>query len=67
MLSYYEPTFDMTQNKNQLFGRHLEIVQHLFYFILFYFILSFCRIMIFYSANFIAKFHWESGFLRLGP
>ena len=32
----------------------------------------FCRIVIFYSpyiydANFIAKFGWESGFLRLGP
>ena len=32
----------------------------------------FGRIMIFYSlyivgANFIAKFGWESGFLRLGP
>ena len=39
-----------------------------FYFILFYV----CRIMIFYSAyiysaNSIAKFRWESGFLRLGP
>ena len=32
----------------------------------------FCRIVNFYSlytysANFIAKFLWESGFLRLGP
>ena len=55
---------EMTQNKNQLFGRHFETVQH--------FQVFFCRIVYFYSpyiysANFIAKFRWESGFLRLGP
>ena len=32
----------MTQNKNRLFGRHSETVQH--------FNILFCRIMIFYSA-----------------
>ena len=56
---------EMTRNKNRLFSRHFETVQHFFLF--FYF-----RIAIFYSpytygANFIAKFRWESGFLRLGP
>ena len=55
---------EMTRNKNQLFGRHFETVQHFHFF--------FCRIMIFcspyiYGVNFIAKFGWESGFLRLGP
>ena len=35
-------------------------------------IFFFCRIVNFYSpyiygANFIAKFRWQSGFLRLGP
>ena len=42
---------EMTRNKNRLFGRHFETVQHLI----------FCRIVIFYvpyiyGANFIAKF-----------
>ena len=51
---------EMTRNKNWLFGRHFETVQHF---------QLFCRIVIFYSpymhgANLIAKFHWESGFLR---
>ena len=51
---------EMTQNKNRLFGRHFETVQ------------QFSRIVIVYSpytygANFMAKFRWESGFLRLGP
>ena len=50
---------EMTRNKNRLFSRHFETVQHLFFFF---------RIVIFYSpyvygANFIAKFWWESGFL----
>ena len=55
---------EMTQNKNWLFGRHLERVQHFNFF--------FFKNMIFYNAyiygaNFIAKFRWESGFLRLVP
>ena len=55
---------EMTQNKNRLFGRHFETVQ--------YFQIFFFRIVIFYrpyiyGANFIAKFGWESDFLRLGP
>ena len=54
---------EMTRNKNRLFGRHFETVQHFKFF--------FCRIVIFYDpyiygANFIAKFRWESGFLRGG-
>ena len=54
----------MTRNKNRLFGRHFETVQRFQFF--------FFRIVNFYSpyihgANFIAKFRWESGFLRLGP
>ena len=54
---------EMTRNKNQLFGRHFETVQHFHFFF---------RIVIVYSpyiygANFIAKFGWENGFLRLGP
>ena len=57
---------EMTQNKNRLFGRHFETVQHFIYLFIF-----FCRIVIFYDpyiygANFIAKFRWESGFLRGG-
>ena len=55
---------EMMRNKNRLFGRHFETVQHFHFFV--------CRIVIFYSpyiygANFIAKFGWESAFLRLGP
>ena len=55
---------EMMRNKNRLFGRDFETVQHFYFF--------FCRIVIFYSPyiygpNFIAKFGWESGFLRLGP
>ena len=54
---------EMMRNKNRSFGRHFETVQHF---------ICFSRIVIFYSpytygANFIAKFRWESGFLRLGP
>ena len=54
---------EMTRNKNWLFNRHFEKVQHFHFFF---------RIVIFYSpyiygANFIAKFCWETGFLRLGP
>ena len=52
---------EMTRNKNRLFGRHFETVQH--------FHIFFSRIVIFYSpyiygANFIAKLWWESGFLK---
>ena len=52
---------EMMRNKNRLFGRHFETVQHFQFF--------FCRIVMFYSpymygANFIAKFGWKSGFLR---
>ena len=55
---------EMMQNKNRLFGRHFETVQHLIFFL-------FCRIVIFYDpyiygANFIAKFWWKSGFLKGG-
>ena len=55
---------EMTRNKNRLFGRHFETVQHFKFF--------FCRIVIFYDpyiygANFIAKFRWKSGFLRGVP
>ena len=78
MFSYFEPNslknsfgkvvfqilakIEMMRNKNRLFGRHFETVQH-FHFS--------SRIVIFYSpymygANCIAKFLWESGFLRLG-
>ena len=51
---------EMTWNKNRLFGRHFETVQHLKFF---------RRIVIFYvpyiyGAKFIAKFRWKSGFLR---
>ena len=54
---------EMTRNKNRLFGRHFETVQHFNFF--------FCKIVIFYDpyiygANFIAKFRWENGFLRGG-
>ena len=54
---------EMTRNKNRLFGRHFETIQHFSFF--------FSRIVIFYSpyiygANFIAKFRWESGFLKGG-
>ena len=56
---------EMTRNKNRLFGRHFETEQHFQFFF-------FCRIVLSYSpyiygANFIAKFGWESGFLRLVP
>ena len=54
----------MMRNENRLFGRHFETVKHFQFF--------FCRIMIFYSpyiygASFIAKFRWESGFLKGVP
>ena len=54
---------EMTRNKNRFFGRHFETVQHFQFF--------FWKIAIFYSpyiygANFIAKFQWESGFLKGG-
>ena len=56
---------EMMRNKNLLFGRHFETVQHFQFFF-------FCRIVIFYSpyiygAYFIAKFRWESGFLKGVP
>ena len=55
---------EMTRNKNWLFGRHFETVQHFYNF--------FSRIVIFYSPyisgpNFIAKFRWKSGFLKGVP
>ena len=80
MFSYFEPNFiknsfgkvvfqiwakvEMARNKNRLFGRHFETVQHFQFF--------YCRIVIFYSpyiygANFIAKFGLESVFLWLDP
>ena len=54
---------EMTRNKNRLFGRHFKTVQH--------FQIFFFRIVIFYSpyiygAKLIAKFRWESGFLKGG-
>ena len=54
---------EMTQNKSPLSGDHFETVQHFWFFF---------RIVIVYSVyiygvNFIAKFRWESGFLRLSP
>ena len=53
---------EMTRNENRLFGRHFETTQ---YFPFFFFL----RIAIFYNpyiygTNFIAKFRWESGFIR---
>ena len=53
----------MTRNKNRLFGCHFETVQH------FQFFLHNCAFysLYIYGENFIAKFGWESGFLRLGP
>ena len=77
MFPYFEPNFiekflwesgfqilakiEMTRNKNRLFVGHFETVQH--------FPRPPPRIMDFgiayiYGANFIAKFRWESGFLR---
>ena len=72
--NYFEKVFfqilakiEMTRNKIRLFGRHFETIKHFQFFFFFC-----CRIVNFYSpyiygANFIAKFRWESGFLRLGP
>ena len=82
MFSYFEPNFidkflwksgffqilvkiEMTRNKIRLLGRHFETVQH-FHFFFLYRIVNFYSPYI-YGANFIAKFRWESGFLRLGP
>ena len=55
---------EMTRNKNRLFGRHFETVQHFQMFFL-----QNCEFYspYIYGASFIAKFRWESGFLRLGP
>ena len=54
---------EMMRNKNRLFGRHFETVQHFkFFFAELWFFMT-CYI---YGANFIAKFRWESGFLRGG-
>ena len=65
---------EMTRNKNRLFGGHFETVQyfHFYLFIYLFIYFFFSRIVIFYNpyiygANFIARFGWESGFLRLGP
>ena len=55
---------EMMRNKNRLFGRHFQTVQH------FHFFLQnsdFFYSPYIYGANFIAEFRWESGFLRLGP
>ena len=54
---------EVTRNKDRLFGRHFETVEHFNFF---------CGLVIFYSpyiygANFIRKFRWESGFLRGVP
>ena len=51
----------MTQNKNRLFGRHFETVQH---FIFFFSELWFFYSAYIYGANFTAKFWWKSGFLK---
>ena len=56
---------EMTRNKNRLFGRNFQTVQH-FHFFFFFQNCDFYSPYI-YGANFIAKFGWESGFLRLGP
>ena len=49
---------EMTQNKNRLFGRHFETVQHFQFFLQNWDFYS----PYIYGANFIAKFRWESGF-----
>ena len=48
---------EMTQNKNRLFGRHFEMVQHFNFFpeLLFFIVHT-------YGANFIAKFRWGEWF-----
>ena len=51
---------EMTRNKNRLFGRHFEMVQH---FKIFFAELCFFYDPYIYGANFIAKFWWKSGFL----
>ena len=50
-------------NKNWLFGRHFETVLHFQFFFseLWFFIVHTCMVQ-----NFIAKFRWESGFLKGG-
>ena len=65
MLSYYEPKFiekflweslakiEMMRNKNRLFGRHFETVQHYTFFFQKY---DFFFSAYIYGANFIAKF-----------
>ena len=60
---------EMTRNKNRLFGRHFETVQHFILFYSFIFFLQNCDFYCpyIYGANFIAKFRWESGFLRGVP
>ena len=50
---------ETTRNKNRLFGRHFETVQH---FTIFSGIMVSNSVYI-YGANFITKFQWESGFL----
>ena len=52
----------MTQIKNRLFGRHFETVQNFKMCFPDFFLYS----AYIYGANFIAKFRWESGFLRGG-
>ena len=57
---------EMTRNKNRLFGRSFETVQHFH----FHFVFQNCDFFIVHTytgANFIAKFRWESGFLIPPP
>ena len=54
----------MMRNKNRLFGRYFEMVQHFHFF--FVAKLRFFFSPYIYGANFIAKFRWESGFLKGG-
>ena len=81
MLSYGEPNLknsfekvvfqilakiEMTQNKNRLFGRHFERVEHFKYCLQNYDFYS--AYIGLYGANLIAKFCWKSaGFPQLGP
>ena len=78
MFSYFESTFigkffresdfssldkiEMTRNKNRSFGRHFQTVQHFNFFPELWFLIVHTLL---YGANFIAKFWWKSGFLRV--
>ena len=53
-----------TKNKNRLFGRHFEMVQHFTNSLKNYDFYSVYK----YGTNVVAKFRWKSVFfLRLGP